>query len=90
MRNILIKKFYILVLLLFLVLIVGCDGKKPESGYIAKEEVISDIVSNFKNQTLYTKYSVTGSFNYYAYSEDLVPHTVNRANQVLTDLIIQV
>jgi hypothetical protein len=88
-RNILIKKFYILVLLLFLVLIVGCDGKKPESGYIAKEEVTSDIVSNFENQTLYTKYSVTGSFNYYAYSEDLVPHTVNRANQVLTDLIIQ-
>lgn len=88
MRNIFIKKFYILVLLLSLVFIVSCDGKKPESGYISKEEVTADIVSNFENQSLYTKYSVTGSFNYYAYSDDLVPSTVNKVNQTLNDLII--
>ena len=88
MRNIFLKKLYILVLLLSFVLIVGCDGKKPESGYISKEEVTSDIASNFDNQTLYTKYTVTGSFNYFAYAEELVPSTINRVNRELDDFIL--
>ena len=50
MRNIFLKKLYILVLLLSFVLIVGCDGKKPESGYISKEEFDSryEIVGKIK------------------------------------------
>lgn len=89
MRNIFLKKFYILVILLSFVLIVSCDGKKPESGYISKEEVTNNIVSNFENKSLYTKYSVNGSFNYYAYSEDKVYPTVNKVNQLITDLIVE-
>ena len=57
MRNIFLKKIYILVILLSFVFIVSCDGKKPESGYISKDDVTNNIVSNFENQSLYTKYS---------------------------------
>lgn len=89
MKNTFIKTFYILVLLFSLIFIVGCDGKKPDSGYISKDEVTADIVSKFENQTLYTKYSVTGSFNYFAYGEDIINPTVKKVNQVLNDLIIQ-
>lgn len=89
MKNTFIKTFYILVLLFSLIFIVGCDGKKPDSGYISKDEVTADIVSKFENQTLYTKYSVTGGFNYFAYGEDIINPTVKKVNQVLNDLIIQ-
>ena len=88
MRNKLFKKLFIFVLLLSFAFIVGCDGKKPEKGYISKEDVTNDIISTFANQSLYTKYSVTGNFNYFAYEEEKVPHTVNKKNQVLNDLII--
>lgn len=89
MRNKFFKKIFILVLLLSFMFIIGCDGKKPESGYISKDEVTNNIVSNFENQTLYTTYSVSGNFNYYAFSEDKINPTVNRVNQTIIDLIVE-
>lgn len=88
MKNKLFKKLFILVLLLSFTFIVGCDGKKPEKGYISREDVTNNIVSNFECKSLYTKYSVSGNFNYFAYEEDKVPHSVNKVNQALNDFII--
>ena len=88
MRNIFLKKLFIFVLLLSFTFIVGCDGKAPEEGYISKGDVTKDIISKFENQSLYTKYSVTGSLNYFAMEEDKVYPTVNKVNQNIVDLII--
>jgi hypothetical protein len=88
-RNIFVKKLSILVLLLSLILISGCDGKKPDEGYISKEEVTANIVSKFETKSEYTKYAVSGNLNYFAYSEDKVYPTVNKLNQVFNDLVIE-
>jgi hypothetical protein len=48
-RNIFLKKLFIFVLLLSFTFIVGCDGKAPEEGYISKDDVTKDIISNFEN-----------------------------------------
>lgn len=88
MRNIFLKKLFIFVLLLSFTFIVGCDGKAPEEGYISKGDVTKDIISKFENQSLYIKYSVTGSLNYFAMEEDKVYPTVNKVNQNIVDLII--
>lgn len=88
MKNKLIKNLIVFVLLLSFTFLVSCSGKKPDKDYIEKDYVTNNIVSNFKNESLYSKYSVTGTFNYFNYSDDLVPHEVNRKNQTLNDLII--
>ncbi len=88
MRNKLLKILFILVLLLSFTFIVSCSGKKPEKGYISKDDLTNNIISNFENKSLYTKYSIKGSFNYFAFSEDKVIPTVNKVNQTLNDLII--
>lgn len=88
MRSKLYKILVILVLFLSVTCFVGCDGKKPDKGYISRDDVTNNIVSNFKNETIYTKYSVTGNFNYLGYGEDKVLPTVNKVNQTLNDLII--
>lgn len=88
MRNRFVKTLSLLVILLSLTFMVSCDQKKPEEGYISKEEVTNNIIVNFENKALYTKYSVKGTFNYFDYSEDKVPSSVNRMNQTITDLIV--
>lgn len=88
MRNKFLKKLSLLVILLSFAFLVSCDGKKPDEGYISKEEVTDTIILNFENKTLYTKYSVKGTLNYFAFSDEKVPSTVNKISQNLADLIV--
>ena len=74
MRNRFVKTLSLLVILLSLTFMVSRKKKKPEEGYISKEEVTNNIIVNFENKALYTKYSVKGTFNYFDYSEDKVLH----------------
>lgn len=79
------KQLLIAVFALMLALLVGCsDGKKPMEGYISRERV-NEIISTFKAESLYAKYSINGSLNYFEMEEELVPRTVNKRNLVLTD-----
>ena len=55
MRSKLYKILVILVLFLSVTCFVGCGGKKPDKGYISRDDVTNSIVSNFKNETIYTK-----------------------------------
>ena len=88
MRNKFVKKLSLLVILLSFAFLVSCDGKKPDEGYISKETVTNTIIVNFENKALYTKYSVKGTFNYFAHPETTIPNTVNKVNQNFTDLIV--
>ncbi len=60
------------------------DNKTALPGYIGEDE-LNEIVSKFKSTNIYEHYSVKGSLNYFAYSEDLVPNTVNRSNVKFND-----
>lgn len=87
MKNKFIKNLLILVLLLSAFVLSGCDGKKPEKGYVSAAYITENIVSKFASESLYSKYSFSGTLNYFALEESLVPHSVDRKNVTLRDSI---
>ncbi|MCH5180657.1 MAG: hypothetical protein J1F32_05560 [Erysipelotrichales bacterium] len=79
MQNKLLKKFTVLFALGTILTSCG-DFKTPLAGYITKDEV-NAIVNNFKKgASEFSKYSYKGNFNYFAYSEDLMPGSISKSN----------
>ncbi len=70
-----IKCTFIIVLVLFLLLLVGCSDKKsPEKGYLSEEEM-NEVISNLKTKTV-SKYSISGTLNYFGMPETEVENSV--------------
>lgn len=70
-----IKSTFIIVLMLFLLLLVGCSDKKtPEPGYLSEEE-LKEVIENLKIKSV-SKYSISGTLNYFGMPETDVENSV--------------
>lgn len=74
-----------IILLFTLVFVTSCsDGKSPESGYVSSDTIKSEVIDKIANVD-YTKYSYEGTLQYLAYSEAIVPSSINKKDQEFID-----
>ena len=82
------KSIYRILLLLILTLVTitisGCDGKKPEKGYVTDEYIYLNVIRNFGDPG-YTNYDYEGYFNYLAVEDPLLDKTVSKTNAKIND-----
>lgn len=82
------KNIYRILLLVLLALVTvtisGCDGKKPEKGYVSDEYIYANIIYNFEDPG-YSTYDCEGYFNYLAIENPLLTKTVSRVGRSIND-----
>ncbi|MDE7263385.1 MAG: hypothetical protein K2N64_01810 [Anaeroplasmataceae bacterium] len=79
------KGVLLLGIFLLLTAVTGCsDHKTPMKGYISDDDVYK-IVTQFDENTSYTKYAYEGTLNYFGYADEIVPQTISKRNQEFTD-----
>lgn len=81
------KKIISILLLFSLLMFIGCDGKEPIDGYINDDELASNIIVNFKTETIYTKYSLKGNLNYLGMESEKVPRSIEKESEPFIDSI---
>ena len=84
MRKNIYRILLLLILTLFTVTIVGCDGKTPEKGYVSDTYIYVNIIYNFGDPG-YTKYDCEGYFNYLAIEDELLPKELSRKARNIND-----
>lgn len=75
MQNKFLKKFMVLSALGTIFLTSCGTQKKPLPGYISEDE-LTEIVTNFKEENIYKKYSYEGYLNHFACSDEEIPSNI--------------
>ena len=84
MRKNIYRILLLLILTLFTVTISGCDGKKPEEGYVSAAYIYVNHIYNFGDPG-YTTYDCEGYFNYLAVEDPMLSKTVSRVGRSIND-----
>ena len=81
-----IKRFCVVLLAFVVLLFASCDKKTPDKGYLTDEQVL-EIVEKFSATTDYSKYTYSGSMNFFDKDKEfeLPCYNVGRENARFTD-----
>ena len=75
-----IKSFLLLTLILFIMIVTtSCDGKTPEDGYVTDQYIYENIILNFDDSFVPTKYSYTATLNYLGVEAEELPKEISKS-----------